>query len=324
MEQITKELVAARLIPKVTKEGMPKLLEALKNIQVSRETVKVNFENLTKAMNLYTLLSEWREEELSPFKEQIKSINAGYALYMDQLLEILENVEPQFSALHRQIKMDQKAHESAAGQQVAIRKEYIEFVQRIIQLVLIAPDNKEVTRIQALIGSEKSREKHYGDFFETVKVSCDQLLELLTGRKGFLKEQAKKQKEYDKAVEINDLPRAAQLKEEMEFQERVLTQNGDAIAENAFQQIAAIDLTTDEFEMEGIKPRLSRWGWRVDDIELLFKKIPGLVTKEPNKKAIGAFMKEKTDEGNLNELEDNVFSGLVIFKKNWFVKPPNS
>ena len=155
MEQLTKELVEASLIPEITKQGFSELVEAIKNIKISKVTIGVDYVDLTKVAELLKSLEEKKEAEDKPDKDRIKARKEGYDIYTKPLKEALEEAEPDFFKTNREIKLFERTELEKINKAAAIRQRHIDFVNEIIQLVVIAPDNKELARIQSLVGSEK-------------------------------------------------------------------------------------------------------------------------------------------------------------------------
>jgi DNA polymerase/3'-5' exonuclease PolX len=126
-------------------------------------------------------------------------------------------------------------------------------------------------------------------------------------------------KDYEKAIEKDDMPWAVQIKEEIENNQRVIHQNALNITQEAYQQVSAIQLIGNDLISASITPRTHRWSWKVDDMDLLFSKKPELVELSPNTKAINKFMKEKVDADELSSDTDNIFDGLILYRKPFYV-----
>lgn len=312
-------MVVASLLPEITKQNWQQLLDAAKNIRITRETIAVNYDDLSKLRELYLFLEERRKAEDEPDKDRIKARKEGYDTYMKPIKAILEMAEPDFIKINGEMGREERAILAAIDKQNDIRKKHVDFVNDIVKLILIAPDNKELARIQMLIGSEKSRTNYYGDYHQYIGKSCDELLQLVDGRKDFIKDNAKLIKDRAKAEAAGDVVLETQLKEQIDMNEEVIRQNAQQIAESAYTQVTSVSMIDSELVSATIKPRLRRWSWRIDDIDLLLQKSPELVLKEPNKKAITAFMKEKTKDDELDEHESHNFNGLIIYKKPFFV-----
>lgn len=320
MEQLTKELVVAGLLPEAVKFNLDKLIAVAKEIIPSKQTLKANYHDLLKVREMHTLLKARMEEENADDKARIKARKEGYDTYLKPMEEILANADPLIRELYYQVKSDESEVIALLKGENEVKGRFVEFVNFTVRAIASAPDNKDLTRIQKLIGTEKSKESFYSDLHPELKTVCDSLLKLTAERKEIIKKNAKLEKEYDTWLAAGDLAKATELKEEMEANDMVIAENAKVIAESAFKQISWIQKTDEDIESALIKPRTHRWSWRVDDIELLFKKRPDFVDKTPNKKAITAFLKEKNESEELDKEIDNKFDGLTLYYRPYFIE----
>lgn len=319
MEHITKEMVIANLLPEIAKNNIQQLIDAGKKIQISKETISIDYDNLKKIRLAYEMLKKRMDDENQPDKDRIKARKEGYDHYLKQMEDVLENADPVLTQLNYEIKKDEHLVILEITRKNEIKARHIEFVNETAKMIALAQSNKELATIQSLIGTEKSRESFYKEYFPVISEVCDSLLSLIGERKIIIKENDKLKKEYEMWKAAGDITKAIELKEQIEFNERVIDQNVEEISQKAYKQISDVALSDTEFISRSISPRLHRWSWRVDDIEKLHKKRPGLVVKEPNVKAINAFMKEQQALENMDDLEDNSFDGLVLYRKPFFV-----
>lgn len=272
-----------------------------------------------KLREIYLLLEKRKKEEDEDDKARIKARKEGFGVYLDPIEEILEAAEPIFTSINAGILQAEAQKLAEINKQNAILDRHVEFVNEMAKLIASAPDNSELARIQQLIGAEKSRKGFYGDYHPKIEATCDSLLGLVSERKKIIKQNTKLQKEYETWLAAGDIVKATQLKEQMDGNDRVITQNVTAIAEAAYSQVAAVTRIDTDLPSAAISPRLHRWAWKVDDIEQLYKKRPELVEKTANVKAVNAFMKEQVEKGELDDREENLFSGLTIYRKPFFV-----
>lgn len=299
------------------KYNIEQVIDNGNKMAITRESLKKDYSFLLGMRDLYMYLKERKDAEDKPDKERIKARKEGFESYMKRLEVILEKAEPVLMALNAQIKTAEGLLLAEITKKNDIRGRHIEFVNDTAKMIVTAPDNKELARIQKLIGTEKSRTGFYGDYHPVIEEVCNSLLKLIDERKAFVKNSSKLEADFKKWSESGDMPRAAQIKEEMELMERVVNENALAIAQDAYTKVAGVQIEETEFISEAVVPRTHRWSWRVDNIETLYQKMPELVIKEPNVKAINEFMKKKTDE--LDETKDNNFNGLVLYRKPYFV-----
>lgn len=322
MEKLTKELVVAGLIPDLAKLDWQTLFDTAKKIKVEKETLGVNYADALKLRDLHVYLRNKQKQDDEADKARIKARKEGYDSYCKPIEEILAALDPEFHRINKEITSEENDAEAIIAKQNQIRVRHIEFVNDIVHQISAAPDAKDLARIQSLVGSEKSRTSYYGNYFQNVEESCNELLKLIESRKNILKENAKTQKSYDKAIEKGDHAAAVEFKELMEHNERIIKENAQTIAESAYEKVAEISLKISQLESASIRPRQKRWSYRIEDIQLLYKKAPDLVVLEPNAKAIGILLREKTkDMSDDQELDIN---GLVIYQKHFYVSIKNN
>lgn len=319
MEMITREQVEASLISEVTKRNFQQLIEVCRNAPITRENIQVNYPVLLQLRELHQYLKERLEEENRLDKERIKIRSDVFGGYMKQIDQILTAAEPQLIETNKSILLSERAVNQEIDKQLAIRRRHVEFVKETTHKIIVTQDAKELGRIQSLIGTEKSRTGFYGDYHECIVTACDALLKLIDDHKRIIKENVKLKKDQEKYQAKGDISMETALEEQIRHNQDVIKENAEALASEAFSQILGIQTVTEKVESLAVHPRTHRWSYRVIDIEKLQKEMPHLVELVPNKKAINAFVKEKSDPGELDEIEDNIFSGLAIFWKSYFV-----
>lgn len=319
MAKITKELVESSLIPELTNQGWQQLIEVCKNIQITKETISLNYLNLSKLRAIYEWLDEKEDEENKEDKEKIAIRKAAFDNLKKPIKEILNKAEPVFISTNKEILKLEKEIGDAINAENNLRIGFIDFVNTTTKNITLAPDSKELGIIQMKIGNLKSRSKIYGEYKSKVDSVCDRLLSLIDDRKEFLKQSVKLEKDYKKANDSGDIVLATQIREEIDNHQRVVEQNANVLAQDAYNEVSSVSIINNDMVSAAITPRLHRWSWRVDDIEKLFKKRPELVEKVPNTKAINLFMSEKKEARELDYDIDNEFSGLIIWNKPFYV-----
>lgn len=319
MEHLTKEMVIANLLPEIAKNNIQQLIDAGKKIKIEKETISINYDDLKKVRTAYEMLKDRMEEENQPDKDRIKARKEGYEYYLKQLESILESAEPILIQYNYEIKKQEAVILGEIMAKNKIKARHIEFVNDMTKMIALAESSKDLARVQSLIGTEKSRTSFYGDYFPIISDVCDTLIGLIAERKRIIKENDQLKKDFERWKAAGDTAKAIQIKEQIDGNVRFIEQNIEDISQKAYKQVSDVALTDTEFVSASISPRLHRWSWRVDNIEKLYQKRPDLVVKEPNTKAINAFMKEQVAGEELDELEDNLFDGLVLYKKPFFV-----
>ena len=318
-QKITKELVVAGLISETTRLNLDSLLEQGKSIRYDKEALSSNYDVLLRLRGIWDFMDKRRKEEDKAEKEILAIRKSAYDEIMNPIAELLEAADPYIFALNTEILLEEKQIGDGIKKQVANRDSLAEFINDTIRSIVAAPDNKELVRIQKLIGSEKSHKNKYDQYAPILEDACNDLLKLIDGRKKLIVENGQLGERLKKANADNDQPAIVQIKELMDLGRQELEENAASISENAFKKVSGLPIVGYDIVSKAIKPRLNRWAWRVDDMEKLYKKSPQFVTKEPNVKTINAFMKEKADSGELSEHADNEFNGLVLYRKPFYV-----
>ncbi len=323
-QKITKELVIAGLISETTRLNLDSFLEKAKSISYDRNSLSANYDLLLKIRSIWDFLDKKRKEEDKVEKEIIATRKEGYESIMNPLAELLDAADPHIFALNTEVLLEEKVIGDLIKKQISDRDAIAEFINSTIRTIVSAPDNKELVRIQKLIGSEKSRKNKYGEYESIAESSFDDLLKLIDHRKKLILENSTLEIKLAEATLSNDQPAVVHIKELMEVGKRELEENGAVISENAFKKVSSLPIVGSNIVSKAVKPRLSRWAWRVDDIELLYKKHPEFVSKEPNTKTINAFLKQKTEAEELDEYRDNTFNGLVLYRKPFYTSVKTS
>lgn len=316
VQSLTKELVVASLVSETTRLSLQTLLQEAKNMEINRENLSTNYDLLLKLRSIWDHLEKRRKEEDKPDKDRIAIRKAGYDEIMNPIAELLDAMDPQVFAMNTQILLEERSIGAEIKKQQDIREALNAFINGTIRQIIAAPDNKELVRIQKLIGSEKSHRSKYGEYAAIAEDACSDLLTLIDGRKNLISEMAKLTHRLEAATQAADEPARVLIIENMQLGQHELEENAATIADNAFKKVLALPIVHNDHVSRAVKPRTHRWSWRVDDIEQLAKKSPEFVIKEPNTKAINAFMKEKSDE--LDEYTETSFNGLTIYRKPFY------
>lgn len=318
-QKLTKELVVASLISETTRLNLETFLEKAKSIRHDRDSLSANYDLLLTLRNIWDYLDKKRKDEDKVEKDIIATRKAGYEEIMNPIAELLDAADPEIFALNTEILLEEKKLGEKIKEQIADRDALAEFINSTIRTIVAAPDNNELVRIQKLIGSEKSHKGKYGEYASIAGEACDDLLKLIDGRKKLIVEGGKLQENLNKATAVNDQPAIVEIKKLMDAGKQELEENAASISDNAFKKVSGLPIVGYDVVSKAVKPRLHRWSWRVDNMDLLYKKSPHFVVKEPDTKVINAFMKKKSEDGELDEYKENEFNGLVLFRKPYYV-----
>jgi hypothetical protein len=317
--RITKELVVAGLISTVTQKNMNGLVVAAEKMIITPETLSDNYEILKQLREIWNYLDERRKSEDKPEKERIAARKEGYDSIMKPIEKLLERIEPELIAVNDKIQEEDRLKLADITKKNDVRTRHVEFVNEITKSVTVADDNKELARLQMLVGTEKSKKKFYGDYYKVIEATCDELLSLIDNRKKIIKDNTELLKKQEEAKSKGDEALAVSLMEEIEYNVNFIRQNAEALANDALKMVSEVSMIGADFTSNAITPRLHRLSYKVTDINTLAQRMPDLVEKVPNVKAINDFMAQMKESGELNLEGVNEFPGLTIYNKKFYV-----
>lgn len=324
MSKITKELVEAGLIPALTDRRWPELLEAIKHVKVSKETIHADYDIATRLRGVLDWLDDEFDRQTAELKEQIATKKSAFDVYRKQIEGFLLSVEPDFISINNEILAQEKVIKDAIDKDNDRRNRHQEFVNETTKSIISALDTNELVRIQKLIGSEKSKKTFYGeDYFPAIEQVCDQMLKLIDGQKQMIKDNSKLKLEKEAAEKSGDLVLIVDLKSRIEYNEMVIKENAREISQKAFEYVSSVAPVADSFVSASIKPKTHRWSYTVENIDLMAQKLPDLVKTEENKGAIDKWIKAKTELGEIDEEKETRYSypGITVFRKQFYVAP---
>ncbi len=323
MSKITKELVEAGLIPALTDRRWPELLEAIKHVKVSKQSIHADFDIATRVRGVLDWLDEEFNRQTAEAKEQIATRKVAFDAYRKPVEEFLLSVEPEFTKVNKEILAEEKVIKDAIDKDNDIRNRHQEFVNETTRAIVSATYTNELVRIQKLIGSEKSKKTFYGEeYFPVIEQVCDQMLKLIDGQKQMIKENSNLKVEKEAAEKLGDLVLTVDLKSRIEYNEMVIKENAREISQKTFEFVSSVATIQDSFVSASIKPKTHRWSYNIDNIELLAQKLPDLVKLEPDKTSIGKWIKAKTESGEVDEKKQEYsYPGITVFRKPFYVAP---
>lgn len=324
MSKITKELVEAGLIPALTDRRWPELLEAIKHVKVSKQSIHADFDIATRVRGVLDWLDDEFERQTADAKEQIATRKTAFDAYRKPIESFLLSVEPEFIKANNEILSEEKVVKDAIDKDNDRRNRHQEFVNETTRAIVSATDTNELVRIQKLIGTEKSKKTFYGEeYFPAIEQVCDQMLKLIDGQKQMIKDNSKLKSEKEAAEKSGDLVLTVDLKSRIEYNEMVIKENAREISQKTFEYVSSVATISDSFVSAAIKPKTHRWSYTVENIELLAQKLPELVKREENKGAIGKWIKSKTESGEIDEEKETkyCYPGITVFRKQYYVAP---
>lgn len=317
-ELVTEAKIRALFNTQLIKKGYPKLLQGLENLKFSKDTLQPSYPELKASDTFLKDLEEVRKELSSPYADVPKLIK-----------KVFDEVTAPISTLSVSKKADLKAaNELAAAelkkaQQENARVEGIKaamgnFINTVTREISLAETDTTIVAIQKKIGAEKSRTGFYAEFLEEFKQKCDALTAAINLRKESIRKYQDLAKAKEQAIKDDDPVKAAQINGEMEYVDAALTDNTIRLQEQAFEQASNIETYVAEPMINVAKAKTRRWLWKVDDMALLYKKMPHLVTLEPNRQAIDTILATKRADGSLKGKEEENMNGITFYLEKYY------
>lgn len=317
-ELVSEAKIRALFNTQLIKKGYPKLLQGLENLSFSKDSLQPSYPELKAVDTFLKDLEEIRLELSKPYGDVPRLIK-----------KVFDEVTAPISTLSVSKKADLKAaNELAAAelkkaQQENARVENIKsaignFINLITREISLAEDDTTIVAIQKKIGAEKSRTGFYAEFIGELREKCDALTPAINTRKESIRKYQDLAKEQEQAIKDNDPVKAAQIKGEMEYVDAALTDNTIRLQEKAFEQAVSIETYVAEPLINVAKAKTRRWLWRVDDINLLYKKMPHLVKLVPDEEAINTILKTKRADGSFKGKEEEAMNGITFYLEKYY------
>jgi hypothetical protein len=310
---ITDELVQANYNLELTRFNYQRTLQELENVKFTRENV--NDDLLKPGKEILAFLEKKKDADKKPFTEANSKIQSVYNGFYKPIDEIIKRKANERGVIVK--KMDaEKAEENRVREQaVAIQKAIIFFVNNMTTEITSAETDEQIVLLEKKIGSETTRTTFYGDFINDLKTRCEVLKPLIKDQKEYIRKlKLVEQQTADEMSKGNDFA-AVKLREEAEGLKAVIDENKIRLQETAYSQANNLETIVPESMDTTPKGRKLPWKFRVDDINLLAKKMPLFVTLVVNEEAAKEYIKANKDAwDNASQSEVKLF-GLTFFQE---------
>ncbi len=317
-EQVSDAIVKAMFNKEIVRRDYQKILQGLSNLHFSKDNLQPFYPEFKASDKLLKELDEVRKELGKPSSE-----------LLDRLMRIFREVTEPISTLTASKKAELKAANELAAAELrqsqaekmrvdGIKKKIGDFINEVTRDIGFADDDTKIVSIQKRVGTEKSRTTYYAEFLPELKEKCDALTPVINERKEFIRKANDLRNQQEQALIDNDPVKAAQTKGELEYVEAALTENTIRLQEQAFEQASSIETIVPETMINVAKAKTRRWLWKVDDINLVYKKMPHLVTLEPNRQAIDTILATKRADGSLKGKEEEKMNGITFYLEKYY------
>lgn len=317
-QQITKEVVQALFNKHLGVRNYIKAVEAAQSLTFAKDNLSADYPALKELDKLLKEMEEVRKEVRQPLNEALKNIQEVFNEITEPLIGIRDAKKAELKGANEAALQDKRKEQQDIDRRNGIVGSLGAFVNNITREVASASTETEITRIQKLIGSEKARKGYYEEYHMDLLEKLAALDEPIRIRKDFIKQKAANDLKLQEAIDTGDAYKAAELKGKQELLEQQTQESGIVLQEKAFEQNLAIQEFVGESIIETVKPKITRWKWKVEDINLLQRKMPDLVLLVPNDKAIDAILAAKRAEKALLEGQDNKFFGIIFYQEKFY------
>jgi signal transduction histidine kinase len=313
VEHITKSIVQSVFGLELAAENYQKLLQDAENIVFTRENINQDYSALKQLRDLRTVLKKSKDAKKRPFIDANSAIEDAYKELDKPIEDVLARKTAEFQKVNEEIKAENLKIQQEQQRKVEIQQSITSFINNTTTSITNAITDSEIVRIQKAIGSEKARVSYYKEYIDVLKESCDNLNSLINSRKSFIRESEEIKKKEAEALKSGDIQTATDLMERKELLQAEMAENTIRIQEKAFEQAVNIEVIVPEPNAEVVAPRRKSWKWRVDDVQLLYKKMPHLVELTPCKEKIDDLLNMKKAEGALKDVEELKIFGLTLY-----------
>jgi|ERR1700760_2505629 len=316
--QVTKPLVEALFAKEITRLQYNRILQAASDLSFTKDNVSADYPALKELSRLIKSLDDSRKGIKRPYDDVVDIVQEVFKELIQPLKAIEELKKKELATANEAARQEKFLIEQDQQRRQNIVFTMAQFLKNTTAAVADAKTDTEITRLQKLIGTEKSKKSFYDSFYEEFIEKCKALDEHIKDRKDIIRKNEALNAEIEKAIADGDQEKAVELREHQENLEAATEENILRLQEEAFQQAAAIETVVLETLIDTVKPKSRRWVAEVYDIKLLQKKMPHLVKLVPDDEAIDLLLKSKRAEGALENDKVLDLFGLKFYQKNFY------
>lgn len=316
--QVTEAKIRALFNTMLIRMGYTNLLQGLESLTFDKNFLQPSYAELKASDKFLKEMEIIRTELSKPYSEIPKMIKRICDEITAPISKVSASKKAELKAANELAQSELRKIQAENARVESIKIQMGNFINQATKDISLANNDTDIVAIQKRIGAEKSRSTFYAEFLDEFKELCDGLTPLINQRKEHIRKAQELAKAQEQAKESNDPIKAAQLKGEMEYLEMQMTENTIRLQEKAFEQATSIEIATAEPMIELAKAKTTRWLWKVDDISLLYKKMPHLVELIPNKEAIDTILKTKRLDGSLKGKTEEHMNGITFYQEKYY------
>lgn len=314
---ITEETVKATFALEAQRLNYQKVLQAVENIKFTPENV--NEDLLEPGKLVLRQIAGTKETLKRPLLDAGKIVEASYKAYFNPLEEVINRKAEEKKAVALKIFNENRLIQLEREKQEAISKSISDFIFNATNFITNATDDSQIVLIQKRIGTETSREGYYEDQLTDLKERCNSLKPIIESQKKIIRELKEIERQQAEAEAAQDEERMILLREKREEIVEILDETKIKLQEKAFEQVAThIPVYVGESVTDNVRASRTTWKYRVDNIELLAKKMPHLVTVIPNDEKIKELLAVKRADGSLKGKMEESFFGITFYEDKSF------
>lgn len=311
---ITKEAVKAKASSELTRLNYQNMLKDLVAIRVQPDNLKVSQETMQAAKKIEKDIESLRVQEKKPWDDNANIVQAAFMEFLTPLRNEIKRVADDVGKENAKALAEEKKVKDENARILSVRASIQGFINRVILQISDALTDNEIVLIQKLIGTEKSKKGYYKDLMPELEAACETLTPKINVRKGDIRKRTDLQQKSEVALQSGDIQTATEIKEATEILDHKMEEDVLRLQDAAFEATSGIEVTLTEVTTQTVKGR-RLWRWKVEDIKVLAKKRPDLITVEPNAEAIDALLTEKRKDGSLDEVDEVKIDGLIFYIK---------
>lgn len=311
--QITQALVKASFAIEQTKLNYQKVLQSVESIVWTRENI--NDDLLAPGKLVAAKITEKKEVEKRPLIDAGRIIQNEYNSIFNPLNDAISRKAAEKKVLADQIQREVDKANAETARVSGIKVAIMQFIATITNEITESDTDDKIVLAEKKIGSETQRKNAYQEFLPDLKSQCDELKPLIKQQKEYVRTLDKLNKGKDTAMAKGDDNTAVELRHQAENMKVVIEENKIKIQEKAFEQVENADM---QIGMPtAVAPNASRtwWKWRVDDIQLLAKKMPELVELVPIKTKIDEILSSKREAGEFDGKKEEKLFGITFYQE---------
>lgn len=310
--QITKELVRVGFNIEATRLNYEVILQSVEDIVWTRTNIDQPL--LEPAKFIASKLTEKKEQDKRPFIDAGKIIQSEYNDFFNPINDAISRKANERKALAGKIQEEEDNVKREADRINTISSTIATFISNITNDITASDNDKMIIAAEMRIGSELSRKNIYMEFLPNLKEQCEELKPLIKKQKEYVRVLKDVNKNQAAAIASGDDSTAVEMRMKAEEMKEIIDENKIRLQQKAFEQVENSNIYVGE--PTTIAPNATRttWKWRVDDLALLFKKMPGLVDLVPNKDKIDAILKEKRTNGEMEGKREEKMFGITFYE----------